>query len=234
MMANPNSNYCYECALNRVIDRAFKVLDKMEEMRKARKFIEQTSPPPVTTGIWYNPIYPYQYGIDLSVEEAQRRAVNEPPYKKVWEKDTYERNPQQIAFWCAIETIQYFRGLRGFSNWWDGILTERQGEIRNELFERIKGSIPPAPVETIINNPNHIPVVETVWVPRNMMPEGLCCVGAVWYDTTEQVNKYQVEVHDIEKWLKDTALKMANREFVSDSDKNRFKDLAEIIKWRDR
>jgi hypothetical protein len=250
MMANPNSSYRFECALNRVIDRAFKVLDKMEEMRKARKFIEQTSPPPVTTGIWYNPIYPYQYGIDLSVEEAQRRAAareearfnsyvhdlmfnNEPPYKKVWEKDTYNRDPAHVAKWCAENGIQYLRTLGNFNCWWDDITNARKDEIKKEMADWMVGSIAPKPVETVINNPT-AKVAETVWVPAKMMPEGMCCLANTWYDYLEGITKYQILVDDIERWLKKTALKMANREFVGGPDKNRFKDLAKLINWGNR
>jgi hypothetical protein len=150
---------------------------------------------------------------------------------KLWLKDHQERDPDKLAKCLAQEVLCFLRRRAGFRQELDKCEPVRLAEIEASLAVDLKPTLPSKPTEVEVMKETKIDQI--IWVPVDMIPDGVCTTAdPSWYDTVEQRLHRGVFLSDIKKWLINTSLKMANREFVGGPDKNRFKDLAELINWR--
>ena len=119
-------------------------------------------------------------------EDAERLAIHKvlvnskKPYKKVWEIDNYRRDPEHVAYWCARTAIEYLQTLVNFSSWWSHVSVKRQGEIKQEMADYMKGSIAPVPKVLLLEKPDW---ERTAWVPY-----------CLWTGCVIRISGFKVEV----------------------------------------
>jgi hypothetical protein len=150
---------------------------------------------------------------------------------KLWLKDHQERDPDKLAKSLADYVSSFLWRRSGFRQVIEDMDQLRKEEMTASLALELRPTLPSKPTEVEVMK--EVKVAQVIWVPVEMIPDGLCVTAdPPWYDQIEKTLSRGVLLDDIKKWLIDTSLKMARREFVGGPDKNRFKDLAELINWR--